>query len=48
VLGFGRRRQPGQALVAHRRHREAPHGFDDAVELESPEDSWVHLGDQLL
>ena len=46
LLGIGGRSQARQPLVAHRRQRKAADGLDDAIELEGPEDSWVHIGNQ--
>ena len=36
--------EPRQALVAHRRQREAADRLDDAIELERPQNAWLHSG----
>ena len=42
LLRIGRRLEPRQALVAHRRRREATDRFDDPIELERPQNGWMH------
>ena len=42
LLRVGRRREPRQPLVAHRRQREAADGLDDAIEFEGPQGSRLH------
>ena len=42
LLRVARRGEPRQALVAHRRQREAADHLDDAIEFEGPQNSRLH------
>jgi hypothetical protein len=46
LLRIDRGREPGEAFLAGRRQREAADRFDDAIEFEGPQDSWLHIEDR--